>query len=389
MDEEGPVPSPEGIGDPSPGGVQAAGCDSVRANFSFEQVVSGLEVCSSGVQQIMELLAQVRDESAEREQKLLREVQFLTKRVKELEGEVSEFKTAIACSSSSSTKTASTRAKHARSATAVRTPTVSRGNRTNAARDRETSQHDDGRPKVFVMRSGPASDRGKPDLDRPESDTDELHMDTTQSSKTDPRRHDVPDNAAASVRPFSEANDADAGDVRLFSEADDTDDDSWNYVCSTKPTGPKSDVFVGNLKPDITEDSLKKYLDIRAARIGLRLVVHRCRLFPKESSTSARVTVNQAATGTLLTKEFWHRPLYGRKWDYDQYIKPDNPNANASCSDKQDSENNEYSDASNEHLSEVAMSLTPSTASRKRDRSSPTNDEPKEKQKKSEKTASS
>ena len=167
----------------------------------------------------MELLAQVRDESAEREQKLLREVQFLTKRVKELEGEVSEFKTAIASSSSSSTKTASTRAKHARSATAVRTPTVSRGNRTNAARDRETSQHDDGRPKVFVMRTGPASDRGKPDLDRPESDTDEWHMDTTQSSKTDktdPRRHDVPDNAAASVRPFSEANDADADDVRLF-----------------------------------------------------------------------------------------------------------------------------------------------------------------------------
>ena len=82
MDEEGPVPSPEGIGDPSPGGVQAAGCDSVRANVSLEQVVSGLEVCSSGVQQIMDLLAQVRDESAEREQKLLREVQFLSKEVK-------------------------------------------------------------------------------------------------------------------------------------------------------------------------------------------------------------------------------------------------------------------------------------------------------------------
>ena len=148
------------MGTPNPG--------SDKAKVPFEKLVCRIDTCSVGVQHIQQCLAEMRIEAADRETKLLREVQFLTKRVKELEGEICDLKAAIPSCPPSHTKQG--RAGKQRSTVAPSTRTTSnRGPSSQpvpACTEPPSTTVDDNamaeenRPKVYVLRTGAYASAG-------------------------------------------------------------------------------------------------------------------------------------------------------------------------------------------------------------------------------------
>ena len=92
MDEEGPVPSREGMSDPSPGGAEVK-------EGQARSSVSRCEFCSSHadlLREVLSLLQKERAEAAERECRLRRDYQLVTQRLKGLEDELENLRSAIA-----------------------------------------------------------------------------------------------------------------------------------------------------------------------------------------------------------------------------------------------------------------------------------------------------
>lgn len=106
---------------------------------------------------------------------------------------------------------------------------------------------------------------------------------------------------------FSEIND------------DEADADSWQVLTSRKPTAKKSVLFVGNLKPDITESRLTQFVVNRAKRADVDVAVHACKTFPKDGHVSARIVINKSSVELVNSKAFWPQPVYSRSWNFDKY----------------------------------------------------------------------
>ena len=103
-------------------------------------------------------------------------------------------------------------------------------------------------------------------------------------------------------------------------------DDTWQLVSATTPRRAvkRGVIWIGNLRPEISEESLNAFLSSRASACGLDIEIFNTKLFCKPShATGARVTVNRAVVSTLTTPSFFPRPVYARQWVFkDQDTRP-------------------------------------------------------------------
>ena len=99
------------------------------------------------------------------------------------------------------------------------------------------------------------------------------------------------------------------------------EDDSWKTIISKQPAPKKKVLYVGNLRPDVTEDGLKSFLSRRAATASPSspVSIFQFTVFRKVETSSARTVVNAKAFPVLRNKQFWPRPAYTRAWNFEKY----------------------------------------------------------------------
>ena len=276
----------------------------------FAAVRDGMEI-------ILEEIRLEREESKSREQRMMSELRMLQQRVKELDEEVFELRSAIASSSTAgrdskhlarpvrkgsyAKATPSARATHAAPSSTSSSSTMSTGV-LNASASATTE-------------AAPAqSDR---DVTQDEHDDDDASQDKAERNKTF--------DAISNKRSTRKSSDSAQQTTNLKDFAEDEDDDSWQMVSSTKPVGKKAVVFIINLKPDITEEEMHKFVQQRARKAGRAVTIHNLRLFHKENSTSVRATINSAAFELLVSKSFWPRSIHARPFDFSKYAVEEQP----------------------------------------------------------------
>ena len=97
----------------------------------------------------------------------------------------------------------------------------------------------------------------------------------------------------------------------------DIQDESWQLVSKEPPRCTRAVIFVGNLSASCTEGSLKKFVTCRSSAVGRKIDAHNCSLHvSKEEKVSARVCVDADAMPTIMSENFWPRPIYARSWKF-------------------------------------------------------------------------
>ena len=95
------------------------------------------------------------------------------------------------------------------------------------------------------------------------------------------------------------------------------DDDSWQLVSGEPPRSRRAVLYVGNLSSSCTEDGLKSFTQQRAVAAGGTATVHTCSLHTTEAGrVSAHLTVDAKDLTLVTTENFWPRPLYARPWRF-------------------------------------------------------------------------
>eukprot|EP00117_Sycon_ciliatum_P004485 scpid9145/ scgid8843/ len=95
------------------------------------------------------------------------------------------------------------------------------------------------------------------------------------------------------------------------------DDDSWQLVSGEPPRSRRAVLYVGNLSSSCTEEGLKSFTQQRAVAAGGTATVHTCSLHTTEAGrVSAHLTVDAKDLTLVTTENFWPRPLYARPWRF-------------------------------------------------------------------------
>ena len=95
--------------------------------------------------------------------------------------------------------------------------------------------------------------------------------------------------------------------------------DYWGLVSAEEPREravKKAVFYLGNLRQDASEESLLQYITQRAQDVGSKVSVFNSRLFQKEGSSAARITINANAAAFVGKANFWPRPVYVRRWKF-------------------------------------------------------------------------
>ena len=113
-----------------------------------------------------------------------------------------------------------------------------------------------------------------------------------------------------------------------------SDDDSWKLIVPKKPTPPKAVIYIGNLSPETTEESLERFISRRSESVGVKVpTVFNCRIYQAKTTDSerasaasgARITVPMDSADVLIDRSFWPRPAYARYWVFSQPANLDRP----------------------------------------------------------------
>lgn len=119
-----------------------------------------------------------------------------------------------------------------------------------------------------------------------------------------------------------------------------SDDDSWQLITTKKPGTKKSVLYVGNIRPDTTEDSLALFIQKRCDSLKIcPPKVFNCRIFTKQSADNnagARVTIPASAVSALTNRTFWPRPTYARQWKFQSLASGDQAAAEISVGEASD-----------------------------------------------------
>ena len=104
-------------------------------------------------------------------------------------------------------------------------------------------------------------------------------------------------------------------------EDDKTESGLWELVCSKKPTGKRTVLFVGNLPSDTSAEKLSEFVTTCASTVKteVQIIIHECKIFRKESSSSARLVVNSKTAALVNSKVFRPRPVHSRQWNFEKY----------------------------------------------------------------------
>ena len=103
-------------------------------------------------------------------------------------------------------------------------------------------------------------------------------------------------------------------------EDDNEDSGLWELVCSTKPTGKRKVLFLGNLPSDTTTEKLSQFVTTRASSAETQVKIHECKIFLQEARSSARLVLNSKTAALVNSIGFWPRPVtYSRQWNFEKY----------------------------------------------------------------------
>ena len=95
------------------------------------------------------------------------------------------------------------------------------------------------------------------------------------------------------------------------------EDDSWKLVSSERPKNKRAVVYVGNIATDSTESHFRQFIETRSEFLGASIPVHTCSVWLSESGrASARVTIDATSLSTVTAPNFWPRPVYCRPWRF-------------------------------------------------------------------------
>ena len=110
-------------------------------------------------------------------------------------------------------------------------------------------------------------------------------------------------------------------DVHVPHFEESVEDDSWKTIISKQPAPKKKVLYIGNLRPDVTEDGLQTFLSRRASTVSPSspVLLLQCTIFKKTNTSSARIVVNAKSVPMLTSKHFWPRPVYTRAWNFEKY----------------------------------------------------------------------
>ena len=138
-------------------------------------------------------------------------------------------------------------------------------------------------------------------------------------------------------------------------------DDSWKLVAAGPPRKKRSVFFVGNLSPDCTVDSLTEFVHRRSESVGTPVKAHQCSLHTAgNGQVSARISVDATCKLTVVSANFWPRPLYCRPW---RFHTSTNANVAKSISSSKSSSHNKHNSSSSNNANNNTSSS--STSSRR------------------------
>ena len=95
------------------------------------------------------------------------------------------------------------------------------------------------------------------------------------------------------------------------------EDDSWKLVSSERPKNKRAVVYVGNIATDSTDSHFRQFIKTRSEFLGASIPVHTCSIWLSESGRAfARVTIDATSLSTVTAPNFWPRPVYCRPWRF-------------------------------------------------------------------------
>eukprot|EP00117_Sycon_ciliatum_P027647 scpid95973/ scgid22415/ len=138
-------------------------------------------------------------------------------------------------------------------------------------------------------------------------------------------------------------------------------DGLWELVTKIPPSKGKRRalLWIGNLRDDITEETLTAYLSTRVDQLGLKeFTIHNCKLFIKLGKVRARITVNAADAPTVTGPTFWPRPTYARPWVFEQNPRRSQGNDKNPRGNSKDDSNTQQGHPTSNLASEGSLATT-------------------------------
>lgn len=297
---------------------------------------SGCVCCTgqaSALKEIMDLLVLEQSKSSERETRIMRELQLVSRRLREVQEQISDVRTAIPspaqASQAARSKSAGTGLSmpYAASSTVTHVPTVPRTYKDAAAtmsRTMSSAMHPAKRvkatPGVAVRQAVDVSSHLHRDA---EVRNEDVHLSSRKTLQEQERTRPVGANTQQPV-----GYSADSLKTNLSTSITSTskvldevalDDSTWTLVSSSKNRPvKKADLYVGNLKEGTTSDDLQQFLQSRVSSAGLSITIHRVTVAVSGSSnhTYGRLTVSATDAPLLKERNFWPGNLYCRGWQF-------------------------------------------------------------------------
>ena len=94
----------------------------------------------------------------------------------------------------------------------------------------------------------------------------------------------------------------------------------WSIITESEPKATRlRALYVGNLRADMCEGNLVKFVTNRCISAGISdVVVASCSTLQKSARSfhGAHLVVGEHLADTLLDKSFWPRPVYSRNWKF-------------------------------------------------------------------------
>ena len=105
-------------------------------------------------------------------------------------------------------------------------------------------------------------------------------------------------------------------------DEDETSSNLWKLVTAKKPAKKKCVLYIGRVSKSCTEQQLEHFILQRAEHVGEKAPkVYATKIFSKSDDNdfnAARIVVDYASSQLILTRNFWPRPLYSRRWNFDR-----------------------------------------------------------------------
>ena len=253
------------------------------------------------VRTVLEALQNEHAEAARREHRLLNEFRLVTKRVKDLEDEVFELRSAIASSSSprpAKGKGGSTR------------PTVQQNGKAQSTT--VASSTDKAMTSASLVQDQTRTRTNGADGLAPAAEPPNGLVDLPSAGDGSGSQHPA--------EPHTSQSSGAASGLGL-PQTEKNNDALWHLVTKTKPKSllKQKALYVGNLRDDATAEGVALYVRERSQELGEEILEPSCSLVETSSSKEflgAHLLVPAKSANLVMRRSFWPKPAYARSWKF-------------------------------------------------------------------------